>query len=160
MNSVIVSVSGVNLSHHYIVREMSIYFVGDDSTRHYFFNRPSHLQLTQGKKRTDYYTREVLGGIGILTYIPGALEYDSHRKILNSLGARYRIFFAGHVTHKFLTELMPYADIVDVQLISTFTYPKNLPNCCNGNHTPRQCSLAKLIHLKHHADEVGMFQDI
>ena len=149
METVLVSITGVNLKHHFILRELSLYFVNEDATRHYFFDRPLGLHLTREDKQTDRYTENMLGGLGIFTSIPGSLNYSAHRGILTSLGVRYSLMCVGHVTHKFLCDLLPYADITDIQSTTTFKYPADLPDAkCGHDHIARQCSLAKLKYLR------------
>ena len=148
MKSVIVSFEGVNLSHRYVVREMTLLFVEDDAVRHYFFN-PPNLNLTPADKRTDGYTQTYLGGIGVNTEIPGALGADVYRHILTTLGNRYRVLCVGEIAAKLLTQILPYADIWELQSLAGLTYPKTLRNCyCGYNHQPRYCSLAKTWYIR------------
>ena len=160
MKSVIVSIEGVNLTHRFVLRELSILFTEDDSLRHYFFNGPHGLHLTPIDKRTNYYTEKFLGGLGVSTHVPAALEAGSYRRILSSLGNQYRILCVGNVAHKFLTEQLPYADIWDLQSIAGLTFPKTLRTAyCGVSHPPRYCSLAKLWFMRNFVDATDIFMD-
>ena len=156
MKSVIVAISGVNLSHRFVIRELSLYFPAERSHRHYFFDKPSPLYLSPSNKRTEWYSRVVLGEIGIHQRIPGSLTYRAHRDILAGIGADHIIICAGHVAHKFLSAALPYADIVDVQQRTpNFKFPTTLPevNCgLKTGHINRCCSLAKVLFMSNHVE--------
>ncbi len=123
MGTALVSITGVNLKHRFILRELSLYFTSEDVTQHYFFDHPLDLHLTREEKQTDRYTQNKLGGLGVYTIIPGSLNYSVHRDILTFLEARYNLTCAEHVTHKFLSDLLPHADITDIQSTTAFKYP-------------------------------------
>ena len=147
-NTVYVSISGTNFATQFIVREMSLFFPNNSSWRHYFFDTPRGLRLSDGDKKTDWFTRRVLGGIGIYSRLPGSLEYGQHRAILVKLGTNHKICCAGHISAQFLQNLLPYADIEDLQQTHPFNYPRSLPTAnCGTDHKPRFCSLAKLRYL-------------
>ncbi len=149
MGTVLVSITGVNLKHQFILRELSLYFTSEDVAQHYCFGHPLDLHLAREEKQTDRYTQNMLGGLGVYTVIPGSLNYSAHRDILTFLEARYNLICVGHVTHKFISNLLPYADIADIQNTTTFKYPAELPNAnCGFNHLARHCCLAKLKYLK------------
>ena len=76
VSSVVVTIEGVNLSEGYIVRELSIYYVGTKSTRHHHFNPPTNFHLNEDNRKTDAYTRKKLGGLGVFTVIPGGKPYE------------------------------------------------------------------------------------
>ena len=59
--------------------------------------------------------------------IPGSITYTAHRDILSGLGTDHQILCAGHVSNKFLTDMLPYADIIDIQDYSDFKFPSYLP---------------------------------
>ena len=155
----IVSVDGINLSSRFILKEMSIRIDKDESYRHFIFNRPADLVMTLADKKTEEYAKRVLGAAGIDDYSDGSLDYYSHIGILYSL-ANYKIFCAGHVSYKFLSTILPYADIYDIQEISSHTFPKQLPTAwCGISHNPRYCSLAKLwniVNFVHNVLETDM----
>ena len=149
MKSVIVTFEGINLSHRYVVREMTLLFVEDDAIRHFFFDSPN-IHLTPEDKRTDGFTQSYLGGIGVKTEIPGALGADHFKHILTSLGNRYRVLCVGDIAANLLHQILPYADIWELQSLAGLTYPKSLRNCyCGFDHQPRFCSLAKTWYIRH-----------
>ena len=93
--------------------------------------------MTAKDKKTESFAKRILGAAGINDFAAGSLDYYSHIGILYSL-ADFRIYCAGHVAHKFLTNILPYADIYDIQEISTHTLPKELPTAwCGISHDPR-----------------------
>ena len=148
MKTVYVSLSGTNLSSGFIPKEMSLYFPDDQSWRHYFFNTPPGRQLTENDIHTDWYTRRVLGGIGLHDALPGSLHYNQHRDLLRMLGMEYQIICSGRVTYDHIVKLLPYADVINSPLV----YPKELPPAsCGIKHRARFCSLAKLWHLVEHS---------
>ena len=145
MKSVYISISGTNFSSRFVIREMSLYFPHNHSWRHYFFDCPPDIWINDKDRKTDWYTRRVLGGIGIRTRLPGSLQHGQHKIILSKLWSDHKIYCAGHITARFLQELLPYADIEDKQESSPFYYPKELPTAnCGTDHRARYCSLAKL----------------
>jgi hypothetical protein len=152
--SVIVSFEGVNLSSGYVVREMSIFYLIDKSYRHYFFDLPDNLFLTERDKQTDRYYYNVLGGISLRTVIEGALPYITLDYLLLHLADHY-IYVAGNVSCTFLREKLPYhSNITDIREISFFVYPRTLESAgCGLNHRARYCSLAKLKAVKDFCDE-------
>ena len=111
--------------------------------------KPADLEM-----KTESFAKRILGAAGINDFAAGLLDYNSHIGILYSL-ADFRIYCAGHVAHKFLTNVLPYADIYDIQEISTHTFPKELPTAwCGISHNPRYCSLAKLWNIVHFVHNV------
>ena len=155
----VVSVEGINLSSSFILKEMSIRIEEEDSCRHYVFNKPRDLKMTVQDKRTESYCKRVLGAAGINEYTVGSLDYYSHVGILYSL-ANHTIYCAGHVAYKFLTTLLPYAAIYDIQEISTHVFPKELPSAmCGLSHNPRYCSLAKLWNMVYFVHNVLQHTD-
>lgn len=82
---IVISLEGVNISRGYIVREMTIYFLATQETRHYFFTAPS-LRLTEEDRRTESYSRRRLGGLGLQTPLPGALDFTQSTKIVTRWG--------------------------------------------------------------------------
>ena len=148
IDTAIVSLEGVNLRSGLVVREMSIYFPRHGSFRHYFFEAP-HLELTYGDRQTDRYYRNILGGIGLETPIPGALRPRCVEEILQSLSRHY-IYICGNVGYQYIRSILPYSRITDVQRVSAFTYPNSLEaaGCGVACHAPRRCSLSKLIVLR------------
>ena len=159
MKTVVVSLTGVNFSHRFVLKELSLYFPTNQTYRHYFFDRPFNLQLSAADRQTDWYTRVVLKGIGVNERIPGSITYTAHRDILSGLGTDHQILCAGHVSNKFLTDLLPYADIIDIQDYSDFKFPSYLPDANCGKsvgHSGRNCSLAKLNYLRWFAEKSNM----
>ena len=145
----VISIEGINFSSGFILKELSIRVQEEASTRHYVFNRPADLQMTAKDSRTESYCKRVLGAAGINDYTIGSLDYYTHVGILYSL-ANHTIYCAGHVAHKFLSNLLPYTCIYDIQDIATHVFPKELPSAwCGLNHNPRYCSLAKLWNMVH-----------
>ena len=147
----VVSVDGINLSSRFILKEMSIRLENENSYRHFVFNKPADLEMTAKDKKTKSFAKRILGAAGINDFAAGALDYYSHIGILYSL-TDFRIYCAGHV---FLTNILPYADIYNIQEISTHTFPKELPTAwCGISHNPRYCSLAKLWNIVHFVHNV------
>ena len=146
------SVDGVNLTHRMIVRELSLFFLDTQTTRHYFFKRPLDLRMTHNDRQTERYSKQVLGGLGIDDHAEGSLDYYAHIRVIRSL-QEYRIFLVGDVAEKFVNNILPYGDIWNLQNVSSFTYPKELPPAnCGIPHNPRYCSLAKLWCVKAYMD--------
>ena len=148
VSSVVVTIEGVNLSEGYIVRELSIYYVGTKSTRHHHFNPPTNFHLNEDNRKTDAYTRKKLGGLGVFTVIPGGKPYEESAAIVTELGA-YKIICAGEITRKWLRTILPHGNIVDIQETTKFVYPKELVSTwCGYFHANfRYCSYGKLLTL-------------
>ena len=147
----IVSVEGVNLRDLYVPREISIYYVATKTTVHHHFDPPINFRLDKANQKTDGYVRNVLGGIGIFTVIPGAKPQSEATSVVTSLGG-YRIMCAGNTTSKWLRTILPYGTIIDVHEVSNFVYPKELiPAWCGYLHkNSRYCSLTKMWTLVHY----------
>ena len=149
MKLVCVSVSGINFAKQFVVRELSLYFPQSGGRMHYFLEPPRGLKLDDADKKTDVYTKRVLGGISIYERIPGSIAYSELENILAKLVFNHRMLCIGHVTLRFLEELLPYAAIQDIQLSTALKYPKTLPRLdCGYRHEGRHCSLAKLRYFK------------
>ena len=117
--------------------------LGSEIWHHYTFDPPQR-ELTAVEKKTNNYTRKVLHGVGVYDVIPGALPYEESRRIITSLGD-YKIVCAGNVAAAWLKSILPYGDITDIQTLTPFTYPKDMPEItCGVNHCPRYCSKEKL----------------
>ena len=142
--TVIVSAEGVCLAEDdYVVRELSIYFCESRTVQHYTFDPPQR-ELLGTEKRTNFYVRNVLHGLGVYDVIPGSREYTASTEIITSLG-NYQILCVGNVAYAWLKSILPYGNIIDIQKITDFIYPKNLPRmCCGINHNSRYCALSKL----------------
>ena len=83
---------------------------------HYFLKPPRELKVDEADKKTDAYTKRVLGGISIYERIPGSIAYNELENILAKLASNHRMLCIGHVTSRFLEELLPYAEIRYIQL--------------------------------------------
>ena len=97
------------------------------------------LKLDEADKKTDAYTKRLLGGISIYERIPGSIAYNELENILAKLASNHRMLCIGHVTLRFLEELLPYAEIQDIQRSTAFKYPKTLPrlDCWVEEHASR-----------------------
>jgi hypothetical protein len=127
---------------------MSLYFPRHRSYRHFFFQSPRSLQLTMGDKQTDRYYKDILGGIGLSTFIPGSLNYRCVAEILLSLHGYY-IYTCGNVAYHFIRSNLPYSRLTDIQTVSAFVYPPTLPPAgCGMDHPPRYCSFSKIRAVK------------
>ena len=73
--SLYISLSGTNLSSQFIPKEVAIYFPEDGTWRVMIFNKPADQMLTVDDLQTDWYTRSVLGGIGLHQPSPGELHH-------------------------------------------------------------------------------------
>jgi len=106
-------------------------------------------ELDEADKKTNAYTKRVLGGISIYEHIPGSIAYNELENILVKLASNHRMLCIGHVTSRFLEELLPYAEIQDIQRSTAFKYPKKLPRLdCGYRNESRYCSLAMLRYFK------------
>ena len=157
MSSVIVTFEGINLTGELIVRELSLHFIDDNVTRHYFFNPPSRLELTRGNRQTVRYHREILGGIPLREDLPGAIPHSTLDLLLLSL-SEYRIIVAGNVAARFIASKAPDAEVEDIQQISDFTYPPTMMRsfCGYYHRNDRHCSMSKLWILRNHVLMMGI----
>ena len=142
--TVIVSAEGVYLAENdYIVRELSIYFCETRTVQHFTFDPPQR-ELSGTEKRTNFYVRNILHGLGVYDIISGSREYSDSTKIVTALG-NYQILCVGNVAYAWLKTILPYGNIINIQNKTDFSYPKNLPRmCCGINHNSRYCALSKL----------------
>ena len=145
MRTIILSLEGVNLRSGFIVREMSIYYLHDWSFRHYFFETPDNLSLTEDDRQTARFYRDMMGGIDLDRYIDGSIPYINLDYILLQHSS-YSIYVVGNVSYNFLRDKLPsHSKITDIRNITTFVYPRTLETAgCGVHHEPRYCSLAKL----------------
>ena len=151
MPTVLITYEGINLSRRYIIREMSVYIFELAATRHYFFHAPTDLHLLQRDRQTERYHRQILGGIPLTEYLPGALSYDNIETLLTLL-ADHRILVVGNLAMRFTADFIPDTNIQDIQEMTFFTYPPQIPAAlCGHNHANnRHCSLGKLWYAKTH----------
>ena len=142
--TVIVSGEGVYLKEgDYVVREISIYYCETGKVLHYTFDPPQR-ELSAMEKRTNYYIRNVLHGVGVFDIIPGALPNVISQDIVRALGD-YQILCVGNVAYGWLKTVLPWGNVVNIQSRTDFAYPKNLPEmCCGVQHNSRYCALSKL----------------
>jgi hypothetical protein len=109
---------------------------------------PSDFWLTNNDKKTERFVVNVLGGVPISDHSAGSLSYYSHVSALTTL-QDYRIYVVGELAEKTLRNILPHADIVDIQTLTSFKYPKELPTSyCGIQHNPRYCSLAKMAYIQ------------
>ena len=79
----------------------------------------------------------IMGTIPLTSHQLGSLDYYSHAGALDSL-KDHRIFVVGEITEKFVRNILPHADIWNIQDLTSFTYPKTLPTAyCGVVHNPR-----------------------
>ena len=146
LRTVIISLEGVNLESGFVPREMSLYYLHDKSYRHYFFERPDDLVLTENDQQTNRFYRDVMGGFDLETYIEGSLPFINLFYLILRHSS-YSVYVVGNVSYKLLRETLPhYTNVTDIRDISVFVYPRSLEESgCGLNHSsPRYCSLAKL----------------
>ena len=55
------------------------------------------LKLDEADKKTDAYTKRLLGGISIYERIPGSIAYNELENILAKLASNHRMLCIGHV---------------------------------------------------------------
>ena len=110
---------------------------------------PSDFWMTSADRKTHNFAVHVLGStIPLTSHQLGSLDYYSHAGALDSL-KDHRIFVVGEIAEKFVRNIVPHADIWNIQELTSFTYPKTLPTaCCGVVHNPRYCSLAKLHYIR------------
>ena len=148
MKSCIISVDGVNFSRRFIAKEISIYLMEDLTSRHMILKPPSDFWMTSADRKTHSFAVNVLGTVPLTSHTYGSLDYYSHAGALDSL-KDFRIYVVGEIVEKFVRNILPHADIWNIQDLTSFTYPKTLPTaCCGVVHNPRYCSLAKLYHIR------------
>ena len=141
MKNVIITIDGINLEHGFVLKELSIFLIEAQTTRHYFFKPPPFLYLTANDRKTEAYTKKALGGLGVEEHAEGSLEYFTHTGVIDSL--------MGDLTETFIKGVIPHAEIWDLQRTCSVVYPKQLPPAaCGIPHNPRYCSMAKLWFLK------------
>ena len=148
MKNVIITIDGINLAHGFVLKELSIFLIEAQTTRHYFFKPPPFLYLTANDRKTEAYTKKALGGLGVEEHAEGSLEYFTHTGVIDSL-KDYRVYVMGDLTETFIKGVIPHAEIWDLQRTCSVVYPKQLPPAaCGIPHNPRYCSMAKLWFLK------------
>ena len=148
MKSCIISVDGVNFSRRFIAKEISVHLLDDGTTRHMLLKTPTDFWMTSADRKTHNFAVHVLGTIPLTSHQLGSLDYYSHAGALDSL-KDHRIFVVGEIAEKFVRNIVPHADIWNIQELTSFTYPKTLPTaCCGVVHNPRYCSLAKLHYIR------------
>ena len=153
MKSVILSMDGLNFSKRVILKELSLYFMEPQTSRHYIFKKPDDLWLTHADRQTESFVKNVLGGLGVDEFTDGSQDYYCHVALISSLHS-HRVYVVGNVAEKFVTSIIPYAEVIDLQSISSFTYTKSLRSASCGIHhsNPRYCALAKLWYIKQFID--------
>lgn len=152
MKYAVVSTEGVNFSRGFTLKELAIWLPGDETSRYYVFQPPVGQRLSEGDHRTERYAVKVLGATSTRQHVSGSLPYHTHIGVLYSL-ADFTIYVAGHVSYKFLTQLLPYTNVIDIQEISGHRFPTELPSSwCGLNHNPRYCALSKLWNMRAHID--------
>ena len=148
MKSCIITIDGVNFSRRFVAKELSIYLIEENSTRHMLLKAPTDFWMTAADKKTHYFAVNVLGTIPLSAHTFGSLDYYSHVGAIDSL-KDHKIFVVGEMTEKFVQNIIPHADIWNIQELTSFKYPKTLQYaCCGVNHNPRYCSLAKLHFIR------------
>ena len=145
MKYVFIAIEGFNLKQGYIIKELSIVYP-DDSHQHYQFKTPENFTPSAADRTTINYTKNYLNGFSIEDnfYLPN----DLHLTILNEF-VNFKIYVAGEITQRFISDILPETSIVDVCSLIDFKYPTELPDPhCFRNHRARYCSLAKSRYIK------------
>ena len=145
MRTFVAVFEGVNLSRGLQVREATFILLETGEIKHYFIKPPEELQLNESEKKTDFYIRKCLGGIGVHTPIPGAQPFQKLAEVVTSMGGD-KIFCVGDIAQNVLRSILPYGDIENIQQTLNFVYPKTLldSNCGYKHLNTRYCSLNKL----------------
>ena len=153
LKSCIITTEGINLRRGYVLKEMSIYLLHLNETKHYFFKSPININMDSNDMKTNWYTKKYLSGIGVNDFRSGSLENFSYMDILRSL-SDHRIYVVGQQTYELCYGIIPHANIIDLQH-SSFIYPKQIQSAlCGFSHSnPRYCSLAKIWVIKNYLDE-------
>lgn len=148
-SKLLVSIDGTNLSSRFLPNELTVYDLKSGKLRHYFFNPPKGIRLTQEEKRTERYTRQHLGGRGMIPYDVPALEFYHAAQVISSLKG-CRLYVMGNVSKTYISEMLPHTPVVDVQSLAALRYPATLPStlCGEAHRNFRNCSMAKLIFVR------------
>ena len=138
--SLYISLSRTNLSTQFIPEEVGIYFPEDGTLRVIVFNKPPDLMLTADDIQTDWYTRSVLGGIGLHQPLPGELHHWQLVQLLHTLASQYRFVCNGQISANYLSSILPFSEVRNINL----TYLRTLQQAqCGMSHNGRFCALAK-----------------
>ena len=148
MKTCIVTLDGVNFSRRFVAKEVSILLLEANTTRHMVLQPPADFWLTSADRKTQNFAVNVLGSIAIEDHVDGSLAYYSHVSAITSL-KDYRIFVVGEIAERFVKNIVPYAEVLNIQDLTPFKYPKELRSAqCGILHNPRYCSLAKLNFIR------------
>ena len=148
MKSCIITIDGVNFSRRFIAKEVTIHLLDENTTRHMILQAPSDFWLTPADKKTQDFAVNILGGAAINDHNEGSLSYYSHVGAISSL-TDYRIYVVGEITHRFVRNILPHANLWNIQDLTPFKFPKELRSaCCGIPHSPRYCSLAKMWFIR------------
>ena len=104
LKSCIITTEGINLRRGYVLKEMSIYLLHLNETKHYFFKSPINVNMDSNDMKTNWYTKKYLSGIGVNDFRSGSLENFSYMDILRSLND-HRIYVVGNKHMNYVTAL-------------------------------------------------------
>ena len=142
--SCVVAIEGFQLSHQYVVKELTILF-NTNKYQHFHFNCPIDLIIAPRDWNTIRYNRDH-SGLDLVddSYLPyGVIGY-----IMNRI-SDLRIFTAGNQAKQFISNHLPTSEVIDICQTYGFKYPLTLEDSpCFINHSSRYCTLSKAKTLK------------
>ena len=142
--SCIVAVEGFQVSHRYVIKEMTILF-DSNQYQHFHFNCPIDMIIAPRDWSTIRWSENHNG----LTLTDNSfLPYEIIGYILSKI-INLRIYTAGNQAKTAISNYLPNSEVVDICRQYNFRYPLTLPNSsCFVVHSPRYCTLSKAKTIK------------
>ena len=135
----IVTLEGFQVSHHHIVKEMTILF-DELHHQHFHFNNPYNLIISPSDNRTLKWQQD---HNGLALDNQNFLPYEIIGYILSRLSEK-TVYCAGHQAKSFLEHYLPNTHIIDMCVDYGFKYPLVLePSVCFIQHPYRYCTMSK-----------------